>query len=149
MSELRYETLVLRRPGLTRDVPAGDNDDLRWVANTSTLIFGNRDAVLVDTFLTIDENQRLIEWIKAHHRNLTYIFLTHGHGDHAYGVEQLLQAFPEAHAVATSGTVSETRRESGDEYGRSMRRADHRTVTLVRRRFTAPGRAGGSSPVKS
>ena len=28
MSELRYDTLLLRREGLTRDVPAGDNEDL-------------------------------------------------------------------------------------------------------------------------
>lgn len=34
MSELRYDTLVLRRQGLTRDVPAGDNEDLRWGANS-------------------------------------------------------------------------------------------------------------------
>src|SRR5215469_10012473 len=113
MSELRYETLVLRRQGLTRDVPSGDNDDLRWVANSATLIYGDRDAVLVDTFLTIKENELLIDWVKAHHRNLTHIFLTHGHGDHAYGVGQLLRAFPGAQAVATAGTVSEARLEAG------------------------------------
>ena len=61
MSELRYDTLLLRREGLTRDVPAGDNEDLRWVANSVTLIYGDQDAVPVDSFLTIGENQRLIE----------------------------------------------------------------------------------------
>jgi glyoxylase-like metal-dependent hydrolase (beta-lactamase superfamily II) len=116
MSELRYETLVLRRQGLTRDVPAADNDDLRWVANSSTLIYGDRDAVLVDTFLTIEENQQLIDWVNAHQRKLTYIFVTHGHGDHAYGIGQLLEALPGAEAVATAGTVTEARREAGDEY---------------------------------
>ena len=34
MSELGYETLVLRRQGPMRDVPPGDNEDLRWVANS-------------------------------------------------------------------------------------------------------------------
>jgi glyoxylase-like metal-dependent hydrolase (beta-lactamase superfamily II) len=116
MPDLDYETLTLRRPGLTRDVPEGDYEDLRWVANSATLIYGERDAVLVDTFLTIDENERLIDWVRAHRRNLTHIFVTHGHGDHAYGIGQLLQAFPEADAVATAGTVAETRREAGDEY---------------------------------
>jgi glyoxylase-like metal-dependent hydrolase (beta-lactamase superfamily II) len=116
MSELHYETLILRRPGLTRDVPEGGNEDLRWVANSATLIYGEHDAVLVDTFLTIDENERLIDWIKAHRRNLTHIFVTHGHGDHAYGVGQLLQAFPAADAIATAGTVDEARREAGDDY---------------------------------
>ena len=29
MSQLHYETLLLRREGLTRDLPSGDNEDLR------------------------------------------------------------------------------------------------------------------------
>ena len=116
MSELRYDTLVLRRQGLTRDVPAGDNEDLRWVANSATLIYGDRDAVLVDTFMTIEENARLVDWIRSHGRNLTHIFLTHGHGDHVYGIGQVLEAFPDAEAVGTAGTAAEARREAGDEY---------------------------------
>jgi hypothetical protein len=37
MSQLQYETFLVRREGLTRDLPAGDNEDLRWVANSATL----------------------------------------------------------------------------------------------------------------
>src|SRR5258705_9813614 len=102
MSQLHYETVLVRREGLTWDLPAGNNTDLRWVANSATLIFGDHDAVLVDTFTTIEQNERLIEWVKAHGRNLTHIYLTHGHGDHVYGIGQLLQAFPRAQAVATA-----------------------------------------------
>jgi glyoxylase-like metal-dependent hydrolase (beta-lactamase superfamily II) len=116
MSELHYDTLLVRREGLTRDLPAGDNEDLRWVANSATLIFGDRDAVLVDTFTTIEQNERLIEWVKGHDRRLTHIYLTHGHGDHVYGVGQLLQAFPGARAVATAGTIAEARIQASDEY---------------------------------
>ena len=116
MSELHYETLVLRRQGMTRDVPPGNNEDLRWVANSATLIYGDNDAVLVDTFMTIDENARLIDWVRSHSRNLTHVFLTHGHGDHVYGVGQVLKAFPDAEAVAAPGTVAEARREAGDDY---------------------------------
>ena len=116
MSQLRYETLLARREGLTRDLPAGDTEDLRWVANSATLIFGDRDAVLADTFLTIEQNERLIEWVKARGRNLTRIYLTHGHGDHIYGIGQLLQAFPGAQAVATAGTIAGARVQASDEY---------------------------------
>ena len=116
MSQLHYEVLLARRQGLTRDLPAGDNEDLRWVANSATLIFGDHDAVLVDTFTTIEQNERLIEWVKAHGRNLTHIYLTHGHGDHVYGIGQLLQAFPGAQAVATAGTIAEARLQASDEY---------------------------------
>ena len=53
---LSWDVLTIRRPGLTRDLPAG-KEELMWVANSSTLIRGERDAVLVDTFLTIEQSQ--------------------------------------------------------------------------------------------
>jgi hypothetical protein len=73
MSELHYDTLLLRREGVTRDLPAGDRDDLRWVANSMTLIYGDHDAVLVDSFVTIEQNERLVARVKTHGRNLTHI----------------------------------------------------------------------------
>jgi glyoxylase-like metal-dependent hydrolase (beta-lactamase superfamily II) len=116
MTNLRYDTLLARREGLTRDLPEGDNEDLRWVTNSSTLIFGDKDAVLVDTFTTIEQNETLIEWLKGHDRRLTHIYLTHGHGDHVYGIGQLLAAFPGARAVATPGTLAEARLQAQDEF---------------------------------
>lgn len=117
MSELQYDTLLARREGLTRDLPdGGGNEDLRWVANTATLIYGDHDAVLVDTFTTVEQNDRLVEWIRGHGRRLTHLFLTHGHGDHAYGVGQVLAAFPGARAVGTAGTVEEARLQATDEF---------------------------------
>jgi glyoxylase-like metal-dependent hydrolase (beta-lactamase superfamily II) len=104
-SSLQYDTLCLRRPGLTRDLPPG-KEDLQWVVNTATLIYGERDAAVVDTFLTVEQNQQLVDWIKAHDRNLAYIYVTHGHGDHAFGVKQLLEAFPGAKAVAAASVVA-------------------------------------------
>ncbi len=109
-SSLRYETLCVRRPGLTHDLPPG-TEELQWVANTATLIFGERDAVLVDTYLTIEQNQQLIDWVKAHDRNLTHIYITHGHGDHAFGVKQLTEAFPGAKAISTAAVVAKAKRE--------------------------------------
>jgi len=57
-------------------------ESLAWVPNSSTLIYGERDAVLVDTFLTADATQALADWVMASGKNLTTIYLTHGHGDH-------------------------------------------------------------------
>jgi glyoxylase-like metal-dependent hydrolase (beta-lactamase superfamily II) len=104
-SSLQYDTFCVRRPGLTRDLPSG-TEELQWVVNTATLIFGERDAVLVDTFLSIEQNLQLVDWVKAHNRNLTYIYITHGHGDHAFGVKQLIEAFPGAKAVAAAAVVA-------------------------------------------
>src|SRR6267142_459133 len=47
---LHWELLIRRRNSATQGVPPG-NDALTWVANTVTLIWGERDALLVDTFL--------------------------------------------------------------------------------------------------
>ena len=116
MPDLHYDTLLVRREGLTRDLPPGDNEDLRWVTNSSTLIFGDQDAVLVDTFTTIEQNERLIAWVKDHDRRLTHIYLTHGHGDHVYGIGQLLEAFPDARALATAGTLAEASLQTEDDY---------------------------------
>ena len=53
ITDLRWDVLTVRRPGLTRDLPPG-KEELMWVANSSTLIKGERDAVLVDTLLTTE-----------------------------------------------------------------------------------------------
>ena len=51
---LQWDVLTIKRPGLTRELPPG-KEQLMWVANSSTLIYGERDAILVDTFLTTEQ----------------------------------------------------------------------------------------------
>ena len=101
---LSWDVLTIRRPGLTRDLPAG-KEELMWVANSSTLIRGERDAVLVDTFLTTGQSQTLLDWVVASGKNLTAIYITHGHGDHFFGLAPLLERFPHVRAVATPEVV--------------------------------------------
>ena len=103
--DLRYAVKTAQRPGLTRDLPYGP-EDLQWVANSATLVYGTDDAVLVDTFTSIGQNAELVDWVRSFGRQLTYIYVTHGHGDHFFGIKQLLEAFPTALAVGTYGTVA-------------------------------------------
>ena len=103
-NSLQWDVLTIKRPGLTRDLPAG-KEDLMWVANSSTLIWSERDAVLVDTFLTTGQSQTLLDWVVASGKNLTAIYVTHGHGDHFFGLASLLERFPRAKAVATPEIV--------------------------------------------
>ena len=74
-------------------------------SDTSTLIFGENDAVLVDTLTTTAETEALAGWVALHHRNLTRIYITHGHIDHFAGLSVLLQRFPNARAIATPKSV--------------------------------------------
>jgi glyoxylase-like metal-dependent hydrolase (beta-lactamase superfamily II) len=90
---LEWDVFVAKRQGLTRDLPPG-KEQLNWVGGSATLIHGTRDAVLVDTLLTIDQNRALADWIAVRSKNLTTIYITHGHGDHFFGLGVLLDRFP-------------------------------------------------------
>jgi glyoxylase-like metal-dependent hydrolase (beta-lactamase superfamily II) len=61
-----------------------------WNPISSTLIYGKREAVLVDAFITIEQANALVDWVAASGKNLTTIYVTHGHGDHFFGIGALL-----------------------------------------------------------
>jgi glyoxylase-like metal-dependent hydrolase (beta-lactamase superfamily II) len=102
---LSYKVFTATRPGLNRDVPAG-KESLMWVANSSTLIHGEHDAVLVDTFLTVDQSKGLADAIVASGKTLKAIYVTHAHGDHFFGIRVLQDRFPNVKALATPEVVA-------------------------------------------
>jgi glyoxylase-like metal-dependent hydrolase (beta-lactamase superfamily II) len=81
-----------------------------WPASTATLIAGERDAILVDALMTIDEGHQLVSWIGETGKNLKNIVITHGHGDHFFGAGPVLAAFPDARLLALNTTVIEEAR---------------------------------------
>jgi len=91
-------------PIVTPDRPP-DVKETYFQAMASTLIYGTRDAVLVDTFMTVDQANALADWVVSKDKNLTFIYVTHGHGDHWFGTGTLLKRFPDAKPVATPGTI--------------------------------------------
>jgi glyoxylase-like metal-dependent hydrolase (beta-lactamase superfamily II) len=105
-NRLQWEVFVSGQiPVVIDDFPPGASE-VKWSPISSTLISGKRDAVLVDTAITIDQNQKLVEWIAASGRNLTTIYATHGHGDHFFGVNTIRKRFPKARLVATREVIA-------------------------------------------
>jgi hypothetical protein len=79
------------------------------------LISGERDAVLIDALLTPQDAGRVVDWIRATGKNLTTIYITHGHGDHFFGLNTILDAFPDARAVTAAAVVPDARRQLSPE----------------------------------
>lgn len=115
-TQLSWDVFVT--PGLpivTRDRPPGVSQSY-FQATAATLISGAHDAVLVDAFMTVNQASALADWVATKGRNLTAIYLTHGHGDHWFGAGTVLERFPNARAVATPNVVRQMRRHASPEF---------------------------------
>src|SRR5258708_7829487 len=71
MSKLEWKLLTKKRGSSTgQGIPPG-KEELLWVTGTVTLIYGELDAVLVDTFLSEQHSKELLEWVVESGKNLT------------------------------------------------------------------------------
>ena len=119
MSKLNWRLLTKKRGSCTQGLPPG-KEDLAWVTNTVTLIYGERDAVLVDTFLSNQHSKELLDWVVESGKNLTAIYVTHAHGDHFFGLKLLLDRFPNARAFATASSVTAMRKQIKPDFIKSF-----------------------------
>jgi glyoxylase-like metal-dependent hydrolase (beta-lactamase superfamily II) len=76
-------------------------------AATSTLVAGDKDAILVDAQFTLSEAHRVAAMILESGKRLTQVFVTHAHPDHYFGAEVILKQFPGAKLVARPEVVAE------------------------------------------
>ena len=119
MAMLNWKLLTKKRGSSTQGIPPG-KEDLAWVTNTVTLIYGERDAVLVDTFLSEQHSKELVDWVAESGKNLTTIYVTHGHGDHFFGLKLLLDRFPSARAFATASVVAAIQKQIQPDFMKSV-----------------------------
>jgi glyoxylase-like metal-dependent hydrolase (beta-lactamase superfamily II) len=101
-------------PTVTRDLPPGTTQQM-WSPISSILIYGKRDAVLVDAPITVEQADAVVDWVVASGKNLTTIYVTHGHGDHFFGASTVLQRFPRARLVATPDVAKIMRQQASPQ----------------------------------
>jgi glyoxylase-like metal-dependent hydrolase (beta-lactamase superfamily II) len=101
---LAYDVFVNDPPPQDGFLPNGEPKLFSPMA--STLVYGSEDAVLTDPGMTTDQARVLGDWVAAKGRNVTDIFVTHGHGDHWFAAQLLAERFG-ARVVASAGTIEQ------------------------------------------
>jgi glyoxylase-like metal-dependent hydrolase (beta-lactamase superfamily II) len=79
-----------------------------WI--NSTLIEGEKDAILIDAQFTLSDACRLADMIRENKKNLTMVYVTHFHPDHYFGLTVLREAFPNAKLGALPSTLGDIKR---------------------------------------
>jgi len=76
------------------------SDDQFWT--NSVIIEGSQEVMLVDAQLTKTNAERVLQQIRATHKPLSIIYITHEHADHFLGLEVFKDAYPMVRVLANS-----------------------------------------------
>ena len=91
--------------------------DTEGIGVTSVLVYGDREAILVDTQFRIVDAERLADRVAAKGRRLKAILVTHPHFDHFYGASVLRRRFPEAPVYTSAADVEYIKASLADTAG--------------------------------
>jgi glyoxylase-like metal-dependent hydrolase (beta-lactamase superfamily II) len=139
---LAYDVFVNDPPPQDGFLPNGEPK--RFSPMASTLIYGREDAVLTDPGMTEDQARVLGDWVASKHRNITDIFITHGHGDHFFAAGLLAERFG-ARVVATASVIAQMQGSVAarpllwDKLYRGIPPSPPTAVTIPGDRFTLEG----------
>jgi glyoxylase-like metal-dependent hydrolase (beta-lactamase superfamily II) len=114
----------------------------------STIVAGDKDAVLVDAQFSLADAHRLVAVLLESKKNLTTIYITHFHPDHYFGLGVIKQAFPKAKIVTTAQSLAEIKKtwkaktkQWGPMYGQLVPTAPVLPVALAGKSITLEGQA--------
>jgi glyoxylase-like metal-dependent hydrolase (beta-lactamase superfamily II) len=82
--------------------PAGENGFFR----APVLVWGPKEAVLIDGGFTLPDGLALVEAIKATGRKLTTIYVSQSDPDYYFSLGPIKAAFPDAKVLAASDTIA-------------------------------------------
>ncbi|MFD8984088.1 MBL fold metallo-hydrolase [Streptomyces sp. NPDC059564] len=117
---LSYEVLVSDGVPRKVDLRLPNGDVIVSSPISSTLVYGERDAVLVDPPLTEGQIAQVAEGVARSGKRLAFVYITHGHPDHWFGTATLLDQLGDAGTIvyATQGTIRQMREQlKGKEEG--------------------------------
>ena len=72
---------------------------------SSTIIYGDKDAVLIDAQFQKQYALELIKEIKALGKDLKFIYISHSDPDYYFGLDEIKKAFPKVEIVSTAQTA--------------------------------------------
>ncbi|MEN0036568.1 MAG: Vmh family MBL fold metallo-hydrolase [Cellvibrio sp.] len=72
---------------------------------SSTLITGEKEAILVDAQFGVGDGKALVDLIRASGKKLTQIYISAGDPDYYFGLEPIVAAFPDADIIASRNVV--------------------------------------------
>ncbi len=72
-----------------------------------TLIMGEKDAVLIDVPFTFADAHRLVADILDTGKHLKTVYVTHDHPDHFFGMQVILDAFPDVEIISHPTVVED------------------------------------------
>jgi glyoxylase-like metal-dependent hydrolase (beta-lactamase superfamily II) len=114
----------------------------------STIVAGDKDAVLVDAQFSLADAHRLVAVLLESKKNLTTIYITHFHPDHYFGLTVIKQAFPKAKIVTTAQSLAEIKKtwkaktkQWGPMYGQLVPTTPVMPVALAGKSITLEGQA--------
>ena len=107
MSSLLVDVFLAQPISTVPPAPLPNNVPSLWTPTTSTLIHSAHEAILVDPLTTKIQSKELADWVAdtIPGKKLKYIYVTHGHGDHFFGIPGILEKFPSALPIATKGVL--------------------------------------------
>jgi glyoxylase-like metal-dependent hydrolase (beta-lactamase superfamily II) len=118
--ELEYEVHVEPQVAQSGRGPLPDGSPRMWSPISSTLISGRGEAILVDPPMTTRQAEAVLDWVLSSGRELTGIYITHGHADHWLGGIPLVGRFPNAKVYATEATKRMMRSQGSPEFRASF-----------------------------
>jgi glyoxylase-like metal-dependent hydrolase (beta-lactamase superfamily II) len=79
----------------------------RSLASNAVLVTGEDEAVLIDTALTLADNDPIVERLRASGKQLKAVLVSHAHPDHYFGIDVVRDAFPEASVCARRSVIEQ------------------------------------------